>query len=220
MLQCVHTCLVCQVWRLLREGKKREAVLSQGSTCTFSSVHHCSHSLPISGGSVVQLSSSLLLLLPLFSLCSLSSNSIAIQELRCDPNAASSVIKRISSEDGSCHLNCLFWAHVTSNSLCVAPVFENIINSCLCCFFFFLLYNDPHNKLLHHLHLHWKQSTEISDTTRMLHGYICSTVHINHADSDIEIRIMLEVMPVGYANSEHHTDPLHTARTNSTKASK
>lgn len=102
----------------------------------LSSVHHCSHSLPISsGGSVVQLCSSLLLPFLLFSLCSLSSNSIAIQELRCDPNAASSVIKRIPSEDGFCHLNCLFWAHVTSNSPCVAPVFENIINSCLCLFF-------------------------------------------------------------------------------------
>lgn len=97
---------------------------------TFSSVHHWSRSLPISSGSVVQLSSSPLLLLLLFFLCSLSSNSIAIQELRRDPNAASSVIKRISSEDGFCHLNCLFWAHVTPNSPCVALVSGNNMNSC------------------------------------------------------------------------------------------
>lgn len=46
-----------------------------------SSVHLWSLSLPLGGGSVVRLSSFPLLLLPLFYLCSLSSNSIAILEL-------------------------------------------------------------------------------------------------------------------------------------------
>ena len=65
---------------------------------TFSSVRHWGQSLP---GSLLPP----LLRLPLRSL---SSNSIAIQELRRDPNAAPSVIKTtISREDGfCCHLNC------------------------------------------------------------------------------------------------------------------
>lgn len=55
-------------------GGKRETGC-HGGPVTFSSVHHWS--LPISS-SVVRLSSSPLLLLPLFFLCCLSSNSIAI----------------------------------------------------------------------------------------------------------------------------------------------
>lgn len=136
----------CQVWRLWKESVKQAVT---GLPVTFSSVHHWSQSLPVSSsGSVVQLSSSPLLLLPLFFLCSLSSNSNAIQELRCDPNAASSVIKRISSEDGFCHLNCLFWAHVTSNSPCVALLSGSNMNSCqrVWC-------NDPQSQLVHHLSL-------------------------------------------------------------------
>lgn len=87
--------------------------LVAGGPVTFGSVRHGSS--PIS--------SSPLLLLPLFFS---SSNSIAIKELRRDPNAASSVIKTISCEDGLCHLNCLFRAHVTPNSPCVAGLSEDI----------------------------------------------------------------------------------------------
>lgn len=100
-----------QASRLLREecqaGCHRDPLAS-------SSVHGWSQSLSIS--------SSPLLLLPIGFLCSLSSNSVAIQELRRDPSAASSVIIKtpISSEDGFGHLNCLFRAHVTSNGPCVA----------------------------------------------------------------------------------------------------
>lgn len=36
--------------------------------------------------------------------------------------------------------------------------------------------------------------------------------------TDIKMGIIIKVMPVGYANSEPHTNPLHIARTKSTNA--
>lgn len=101
-------------------GGKREADCHR-DPFNFSSVHHWSQILPLSSGSGVRLGSSHLLLLPLFSLCcSLSSNSITIQKLWCDKNAASSAIKTISPGERFCHLNCMSRAHVTPNSPCVA----------------------------------------------------------------------------------------------------
>lgn len=110
---------------------------------TFGSVHHGSLS---TSSSVVRLSSSPPLLLPLFFFCP-SSDSIAIKELRRDPNAASSVIKTVSREDGLCHLNCLFRAHVTPNSPCVAGLSEDI-NS-----YRRVWCNDPYSQLVHRLSL-------------------------------------------------------------------
>lgn len=163
--------LALQVRRLWR---KAWSWLSQGSL-TFSSVHHWSQSSPISSGSVVQLSSSPLLLLPLFFLGSLSSNSNAIQELRCDPNAASSVIKRISSEDGFCHLNCLFWAHVTSNSPCVALLSGNNMNSCqrVWC-------NDPQSQLVHYLSLLFIIKTLYRDARHNTYSVWLQLLHAAH----------------------------------------
>lgn len=95
MLQCVLAGL-CEVLNAVEENVQLAVT---GVPSPFSSVHHGSHSLPAS-------SSSPLLLLPLFFLRSLSSNSLAIQKPRCDLNAVSSTMKRISSEHGVCHLRC------------------------------------------------------------------------------------------------------------------
>lgn len=87
---------------------------------TSGSLHHW-RSPPSSG--------SPLLLLPLFLLLLLSSNSVAVYELRRDPKAASSVIKSTSSEDASCHLKCLFWAHVTSNCRAVISEYYQLLSA-------------------------------------------------------------------------------------------
>lgn len=148
--RCVRACLCTGCEGLRGGGGEACNRLVAGGPVTFGSVRHGSS--PIS--------SSPLLLLPLFFS---SSNSIAIKELRRDPNAASSVIKTISCEDGLCHLNCLFRAHVTPNSPCVAGLSEDI-NSLPARFV--QQFTQPVSSSCHFC---------LNDTSRILYGHKCMT---------------------------------------------
>lgn len=177
-----------------------------GDPFTFSSVHHWNQGLPLSSGSVVQLSSSPLLLLPLVFLCSLSANSIAIQELRCDPNALSSVITTISREDGFCHLNCLLWAHVTSNSPCVAFIILGIIWTPVGAI------HDDTTEAISSSVCHFFYTYNTGWWTRRGLRAGSAAARCARSIAALEIRMRTTAVPAGYANSEQHAHLLHTEK--------